>query len=307
MTRRFGSLLLAAMVLGFVGNGQPARAQDDADADEEQPVQRRQDLFGSDDQFEQWFDQVFFARTGGLEQTRRQFEDRLSARMREIDQMYVLTPAQTKKLELAGKRDIQRFFDSIQEKKVMLNRARNDRVQFIALLRDLRSRQLKTMAENPFDSASLLGKTLKTTLANAQIRKGAKEIYRSRVEGVVSLYDERLGLSEGQHRQFVTLIVEETPPLGHYGEYDAYAVIFQVSRLPEANLARILDKGQMRLLHDRFLEARTYEKVLITNGYLAGARPVGSQPGAGDGAKRKTVGAQIARPPLLRRGFTGQD
>jgi hypothetical protein len=297
MRQRFGSLLLAAIVLGFAGNGQPAQAQDDAVAEEEeQPARPRQAIFRSEQQFEQWFDQMVFNRTGSLEQTRKLFEDRLSRRIRELDNKYALTAAQTKKLELAGKRDIQRFFDSVQEKKAMLNRVRDDRERFLELYRDLRSWQVKTMAGNLFDEGSLLSKTLKTTLANDRFGRDAKDTYRSRVEWVVSLFDERLGLSEEQHRRLVTLIVEETPPLKRYGEYDGYAVMFQTSRLPEAKLARILNKGQMGVLHDRFLEAKTYEKVLIANGYLAGSESDRAQPGAVDGAKRKTVGARIVRP-----------
>ncbi len=287
MRRRFGPLLLAAMVMGFAGYGLPAWAQDDADEEEEQPARQRRALFASDQQFEQWFDQTVFRRGGDLEETRKHYEDRLSARVRELQETYGLTLAQKKKLELAGKRDIQRLFDSVAEKKAMLNRARDDQAAFIALLRDLRSWQQKTIVEDLFDDGSLLDKVLKTTLANNRLGRDAKQVYRSHVEGVVSQIDVWLGLSQEQHGQFVTLIVEETPPLKRYGEYDVYAVIFQVSRLPEARFARILDKGQMRLLHDRFLEARTYEKLLIANGYLAGAGPDESQPGAVHGVKRK--------------------
>ncbi len=303
MKRRFGVLLLATMMLGFAGYGPPARAQGDADADEEQPAKPRNALFVSDEQFEQWFDQMIYKRTGGLEQTRRRYQETLSTRIHELVQRHGLNAAQKKKLELAGKRDIQRLLDFTEEKKAAMKRVLDNRDQFLALYRDLRSWQVKMMNEDPFDGRSLLGKTLKTTLANEPVSKGAKEIYRSRVESVVSVYDERLGLSGLQHRRFVTLIVEETPPLKYYGEYDTYAVMFQVSRLPEAKVARILNPGQMRLLHDRFLEARTYEKVLIANGYLAGAGADGNQPGAGDGAKRKTVGDQIARPAPIRRAL----
>ena len=239
MTRRFVSLLLAAMVLGFIGDGQPARAQDDADADEEQPAQPRQVLFASDEQFEQWFNQIVFRQAGGLEQTRKQLEHGLTSRIRKLEQMYGLTPAQKKKLKLAGRRDIQRLFDSIEEYKVKMNRARDDRAQFIALLRELQTKQRQMVtifSENPFNSTSLLGKTLKTTLTNERIGKDAKELYRSRVDAVVSQFDERFGLSRAQHRRFVTLIVEETPPLRFYGEYTTYAVMFQLSRLSEAKL-----------------------------------------------------------------------
>jgi hypothetical protein len=304
MKRQLRSLLLAAMMLGFAGSGPPVRAQDDADAEEEQPAQPRQrDMFRSDEQFEQWFDQMVFRRAGGLEQARQQVERRLDARIRKLEQMCGLTPAQKKKLGIAGRRDIQRLFDSIEEYRDKMNRAREERDRFIALLRELQTQQVQIVRMHdgdPLDNSTLLGKTLRTMLEkNAPVGEEAKALYRSRVVWVAPQFDEWLGLSRQQHLRFVTLIVEETPPLKFYGEYTTYAVMFQLSRLPEEKLTRILDPGQMRLLHDRFLEARTYEKVLVAKGYLASASTDESQPGVEkdrDRAKPKPRPIRITRP-----------
>ncbi len=102
MWRRHVLLLLVATMLVFLNMGRPARAQDEADAEDEQPVQQPRGLFASDAQFEQWFDQMVFGQTGGIDQTRKQFASRLSAKIGELDEMYRFTPDQKKKLELAG-------------------------------------------------------------------------------------------------------------------------------------------------------------------------------------------------------------
>jgi hypothetical protein len=63
-------------------------------------------------------------------------------------------------------------------------------------------------------------------------------------------------LSTEQHRRFVELIVNETPPIKNYGEYKAYAVMFQASRLPEERFERILDEKQLRILRKTFRDVR---------------------------------------------------
>ena len=225
---------------------------------------------------------------------------------RELDQTYGLTAEQKKKLRVAGNRDIHRFFDAVQEKKKLLDRAREDRLQFIAIFRDLRSFQVQAREENLFGDASLFGKNLRKTLSCEQVAGRAIDVYRARVESVVSSLDERLGLSPEQHRRLVTVILEETPALQRYGEYDTHAVLFQASRLPEAHLKRILDEGQLRLLSEKFLLARAYEKVLDAKGYLVREDPHTSPTAVVEGAK-KAVGVRIDPRRPIRSGFTGPD
>ena len=171
------------MMLGLLNMGRPARAQDEADPDEEQPVQQRRGLFATDAQFDQWFDQMAFGQTGGIDQTRKLFESRLSAKIGELDEMYRFTPDQKKKLELAGKRDIYRFFETTRENKEMLNRARNDRMQFLAILQDRQALQMRIQRndEAPFGEGSLFAKTLKTTLACEQFAERSRDVFRARV------------------------------------------------------------------------------------------------------------------------------
>jgi hypothetical protein len=323
MKRRYDSLLLAALILGFPADGTPARAQDDADAEEVQPARPRPGvLFASDEQFERWFDQAVFGRAvdqvqarrvivvvGGQADARERLNAQLAMKLRDLDRRYRLTDAQKKKLELAGKRDIQRYFDAAGELKQRLKNARDDRAQFLAILNERRREFLVKQAggENVFGEGSLLTKTLRTTLASDPIDRAARDAYRSHVDRVISRLDERLGLTDQQHRRFVNLIAEETHPLRRYGGYDAYAVMFQASTLPEADLERVFNRTQMLLLHDLFGEARGCERFLIEKGYLARDRADRDPPGERDGAKGKPESVRIARPAPIRRGFTGRD
>ncbi len=187
-------------------------------------------------------------------------------------------------------------------------------MQFLAILQDRQALQMRTQRndEGPFGDGSLFTKMVKTTLACEQFTERSRDVFRARVESVVSSLDEQLGLSREQHRRFVTLIVEKTPPLKRYGEYDAYAVIFQMSRLPEAQLKRILDEGQLRLLDDKFLEVRPYARILDAKGYLAREGPDMGRPAMVPGAKKAVDARLDPRRPLaprrpLQTRITGQD
>ena len=87
--------------------------------------------------------------------------------------------------------------------------------------------------------------------------------------------------------------------------------MFQMSKLPKVQLKRILDEGQLRLLNDKFLEVRSYERVLKAQGYLAGEGPDVGRP-AGCRAKEGPGRSMDPRRPIaaiapLRTRITGQD
>ncbi len=94
------TLMAGALLLGLIGIGQPTRAQDEADPEEEQPVQQAQ-ARGVHDR--RGLRSMGFRSVRGAERAARQFESQLFEKIRELDRMYGLTPEQKKKLEVAGK------------------------------------------------------------------------------------------------------------------------------------------------------------------------------------------------------------
>jgi hypothetical protein len=261
------SFMVGALLLGSMGGGQPARAQDDADLEEEQPAQLPQArvVFSSDEQFEQWF----FPQPGGADRVRKNLESLLAGRIRAIDDRHGLNPDQKRKLEIAGRRDIHRYFEAIREKKEILRRPYQDMVAIRKILRDTQMLQMRRSEMDLFGETSLFGKTLKTIQSKRKTVESAKDVYWTKVDWVVSLSDERLSLSAEQHRRFVDLIVNETPPIEKYGEYKAYAVMVQASRLPEERFERILDEKQLRILRKTFRDMRGFERILIAQGYIS--------------------------------------
>ncbi len=108
---------------------------------------------------EQTFDRCIFGSTGGLDLSRAFMESTLTGRIRAIDQKRRLTTNEKTKLVLAGRGDIKRLFDQIEDQ----------RKQFVLLKTDLRGCQRFLQDVQPlwrtmrrvFDDGSLFAKTLK--------------------------------------------------------------------------------------------------------------------------------------------------
>jgi hypothetical protein len=261
MWRRSSLLLLVATMLEILGAAQPARAQDEVKSEPEEAQPAESDDMMSDEQFEQWiFGRVF-------PEARKHLESRLAWEINRADQMYRLTPAQKKKLEIAGRGSMKRLFDSFESAKEQLHRARGDYSKIGPVLQELQSFQQAPHAYL-FGDDSILAKTLKRTLTPAQIADRAKTVYGARVEWMVSLLDGALALKPDQHRRFVSLIVEQTPPLNRYGSFDYDAVMLHASRLPPDKIKPIFDDAQLSKLLVRFEQARRMETVLVGEGYV---------------------------------------
>src|SRR5262245_45487200 len=100
MWRRFVPMMLAATALTIVGNGSPARAQGEAEPDEDE---NRQPVFALT---AEQFDLMAFGRRRGPQATRRLLESLLRSRIEHLDHLYKLTKEERGKLELAGRGDI---------------------------------------------------------------------------------------------------------------------------------------------------------------------------------------------------------
>jgi hypothetical protein len=294
-------ILLVAMMLALLSMARAAQAQDEAEPQEEQPAEAEPQFQMTDEQFEQWI----FGKDLG--ETRKHLQSRLDWEINRADQMYRLTAGQKKKLEVAGRGDMKRLFDRFQEAKEQLHRARGDFNQIGPILQELQSYKQAPHAYL-FGDESMLAKTLKKTLSPEQIASHEKTIYRSRVEWMVSLLDSALGLKAEQHRRFVTLIVEETPPLKRYGNFDYDALMWQASRLPRDKIKPIFDDAQLTKLLVRFGQARRMESILFGEGYLPAKLPgVERSLDAEDGSKRKAFEDRTKRGLLIGAGQTRRD
>jgi hypothetical protein len=276
MSRTPGCLLAACAWLAIAAIPRPAPAQELDGPEDAAPAQRPDEIDAAPDastlerNFEQW---IFGGR--GAAETRKNLESALTRDIRRFDEKYGLTPAQKKKLELAGRLDVKRFFDRVEDARSEYRRAKGEAGwdPVAAGVFELQRIQNLPHAEL-FGDDSMLAKTLRKTLTPEQVGRHEKTVYRARVEWMAGLLDRRLNLDAEQHRRLVSLVVDETPPLKRYGSFDYDAIMLQVARLPREKLRAALDEAQCRELALRFEQARRMESILISEGYIsAGKRP----------------------------------
>jgi hypothetical protein len=197
----------------------------------------------------------------------------LTVRIESIDRSCGLTELQKKKLRLAGRGDIKRFFDKIDEKRAKVVNTKHDQAQANAIFQEVQQLQF-TYNSGVFGDASIFAKTVKKTLTDEQssdyeqaLREKQAFRYRTRVELMVATVGNNLGLSSDQRRRFVKLVLEETRPPKNLGHDEYLVTMLQAAKLPDEKLKAILDNAQWRALSRQFAQARAMERVLINNGY----------------------------------------
>ncbi|MSR58158.1 MAG: hypothetical protein EXS05_10835 [Planctomycetaceae bacterium] len=221
---------------------------------------------------EQNFDQWVYR--GDAEATRRRFEALLRSRVDAAAQAGNLTEGQKEKLELAGRGDMRRFHERVEVLRLRFKSIRHDINAVQAFLQEIQPLQLAANGD-PFGQGSLYARTLRRTLTADQAAEYARLDlerrrfrYQARIESVVAMLDNGLAFRDEQRQTIVTLLLENTSPPRQFGQYDQYVVLYQLQRIPDGKLEKILDPDQRQLLQrvmDRF---QGIEPFLQQNGLL---------------------------------------
>jgi len=276
-----------AAALGVAGVGNVAFAQDDDDFEPVpmQPVVPQATFVVTEVQLDQWV----FGGGRNAAWARDRLDTQLTLRIDEIDQACGVTEDQRQKLRLAGRGDIKRFFNKIEEKRRAFQSVAHDRAKIGAVFQELQPLQIAFNA-GLFGENSLFAKTLVKTLDADQARRYETALrerrqfhYRSRVDLVVATLGNAVGLSTDQRRRFTQLYLDETRPPKSFGRNDYQAVLLQAANLPEEKLKPIFNDTQWRVLSRYFTQVRGLEQFLRTNGYVPDGEPAGA--GAGHDAR----------------------
>lgn len=270
-----GRLIVALAWLAIAVAGFPALAQEAPEQVPDEPVaapggQAEEKSVRAED-LGQW---VFNGHAP--DEAQKDLEKALQNVIARFDGKYHLTPAQKRKLTLAGGLDIKRYFDRYARLKAAFVRTRGDWNQVGTQVFELRRIYHQPYTEL-FGDESMLAKTLKKNLTAEQVANHDRKVYRVRVEWMAGLLDRRLKLTADQHRRLVDLVAAETQPLGRYGNFDYDAIMFQMSRLPAGRVGTVLDEAQCHDLTLRFEQARRMEGLLVSEGYI---RPAATTAGA---------------------------
>jgi hypothetical protein len=279
MWRRFTLLLLTATISAGLDPDRPALAQGGGDLEAErsgepEPVPDARNgavVFRvSDRQVDRWV----FANDGDVDSARRLTESRLRSRIVYIDHLCGLSPDQSKKLEVAGRGDIKRFFDRVREKRNQIHLNAKQPAEVIEAINEMQ-RMGGNYKSTLFNDQSMFGKVLGMTLnpeQRARYRRNHDHNrlsrHQSRVEWVALTLQKNLSLSDGQRIRLLSLLLEETRPPQRFGPSDYYGIMYQASRLPETRLRPIFAEAEWRALLREFDDAKRQERVLKDFGYL---------------------------------------
>jgi hypothetical protein len=139
------------------------RADDDLIAEVPPPAERIIRVRVSAVTFDHWL----FDNPSNADKVRAKLDEHLRTRIAAIDRLCRLTDSQKRKLDLAGRGDIHRLLERIEETRAKFERNRDDQVKALALYEEVRPLRLLLDA-GPFDGGSLFARILKTTLTPEQ-------------------------------------------------------------------------------------------------------------------------------------------
>jgi len=231
----------------------------------------------ADENFDQWLYRDLQNSAGA----RSRLDALLLLRLEDVVQACSLSDTQRQKLQLAGRGDIKRFFDRVEELRRRFQLVKSDQNRIGEILQEIQPLQL-TFQTGPFGDTSIFSKTLNTTLTTEQregyetaARERRKFRYQAGVELLVTKLDEALVMRAEQRRKFEQILIEETRPPAHFGPYDQQVVLLQAGRIPEEKLRALFDEHQWQTLTRQFQKARELEPFLKSNGFLPDA-PAGA-------------------------------
>jgi hypothetical protein len=274
LSRLVGRLIAAAVVLAIVGAGPGVRAQDEEEEEAAPaPAPARFDAFNGFN-FDQWVFGNLGAGNAGM--VRNKLDARLELQVDDIERSCGLTPIQKKKLLVAGRGDIKRFFDRLEELRRKFDKLRNQQNALGMIWQDVQPLQAGVNA-GLFGDDSIFAKALRTTLTPEQVahhENAARDRllfrYWAKVDLALEILNNSVGLTVEQRDRLLKLLTEETRPPKRLGQNDYYAVLYQIAMIPEAKLKPIFDDLQWRLLNQQLAQARGLGMWLKQNGFIPG-------------------------------------
>lgn len=234
----------------------------------------------NDENFDQWV----FQNDGNAAMARKRLDALLTLQVDDVDRACHLTETQKKKLLLAGRGDIKRFFDKCDVAKRKFDLVKHDQQKFQEIWQDISPLQV-TLQAGLFHDNSLVYRTLKNTLTEEQ--RGRYDAiaadrrafrFRAKVELAVTMLEQSLPLRETQRRELIALILKDAKPRQVSTQYDFYLVMYELSRIPEEKLKALLDDTQWKGLEKQMAQ---YKQI------IPALRQQGQLPDDDDGDKEK--------------------
>jgi hypothetical protein len=224
----------------------------------------------NDAQFDQWV----FGGPRNSRAGRSRLDALLSLQVDAVARTCGVSDLDRKKLLLAGRGDIKRFFDLVEEKRKKFDRVKTDQNKVGEIYRELLPLQL-AVNSGLFGDGSLYSKTLKRILSPEDemryqqlVREKNQFRYRARVELGVAHLDQAIGFRDEQRRRLVDLILRDTRPPTRFGQYDYYLVMYQTSQIPVEKIKPLFDDKQWQFLSRQLDQMRGMRQFLRQQGLI---------------------------------------
>jgi hypothetical protein len=217
---------------------------------------RRQQVIVQNQWTDEQFDQMVFQQDRNADGARRRLEPMLVLHLESIDRSCKLTDAQRKKLQLAGRGDIKRFFDHYEAAKQKLQLVKDDQQKLQEIWQDISPLQM-TLSSGLFEADSLFYKSLHNTLTSGQcarydaVERERREFnHRASIEQAVSAWEQAVPLRDAQRQELIKLLTKQAKaPHRSAGPYGSSLVAFHLSQLPEEKLRRLFDGTQWKIMN----------------------------------------------------------
>ncbi|HEV8063021.1 MAG TPA: SIMPL domain-containing protein [Gemmataceae bacterium] len=247
----------------------------------------------NEQQLEQWIFQNDQNATGA----RKRLDSRLTLHLEDLNRACKLTEEQNKKLKLAGRGDIKRFFDryeTLKRKFKPINQNQpNFQEEWQKMWQDISPLQT-TLQAGLFREDSLFHKSVYNTLTTEQRtsydaleRERRQYRVRANIELTVSNLEQMAPLRDEQRQKLITLMTNEIKLPRVSGPYDYYYVQWQLSKIPEEKVKPLFDDAQRKALNQFLNQARAMELTLKQAGQLPADEEVPEKPGAVPPAAKK--------------------
>jgi hypothetical protein len=282
---RYSLRWIGLVVAAGLSVGVPAEcAQDEADIPEVAPVEQAPPSM-TKEQYVQWIDQTVLGSSEGSLEVRAQLETILALKIEYLDRACGITGSQKRKLELAGRGDVKRFFDAVDEHRQRYDAVKNRQQAFAKLQTEVQA-LANRRGKQLFDEASIFAKTLSKMLTAEQTaridtaaRRSRSFRHRAKVDLVVQSLDVLAGLRDEQRRRLTELLVRETRPARNsLADFDVEIVIAQAAQLPESKIRPVFDDDQWRSVAPVLQTLKQNYHELLHDVQLAGKDESGLDP-----------------------------
>lgn len=196
----------------------------------------------------------------------------LAMQVNHIDQSCRLTSEQKQKLQLMGRGDIKRFYDRYETVREKFLRVKHDEEKFQEIWQDISPLQM-SVRTGLFHDDSLLYRLLPNVLSEEQFarhelvtRERRSFRHEANLELVVSMLEQAAPLRAAQRRDLLTLLTKATKPPRRSGQYDYYAIMVQIGRLPQEKLRPLFTETQLKVFRPQWERFQQMEPQLKAAG-----------------------------------------